>query len=152
MKNDWVKLVVVFALLISSVSCKKKGCTDSNATNFVEKAKEDDGSCVFERDQFIGSYNVKESCIYEDDATYKVDILEGPNTNEIVLENLYNEGQKIRAIVANNEATFNEDAVGITYEGTAFMTNGELNVNYEVCETFYYPCTDPESCTFVGSK
>ncbi len=28
-------------------SCKKEGCTDSSATNYDEKAKEDDGSCEY---------------------------------------------------------------------------------------------------------
>lgn len=34
-----------FALTISS--CKKEGCTDEAATNYDEKAKEDDGSCEY---------------------------------------------------------------------------------------------------------
>jgi len=31
-------------------SCKKEGCTDSNALNYSESAKKDDGSCITEQD------------------------------------------------------------------------------------------------------
>lgn len=33
------------ALMVSS--CKKKGCIDSNAENYCEKCKKDDGSCTY---------------------------------------------------------------------------------------------------------
>tara|TARA_B100001287_G_scaffold51633_1_gene40564 strand:- start:17293 stop:18456 length:1164 start_codon:yes stop_codon:yes gene_type:complete len=39
--------ILCFSLL-SIVSCKKEGCTDADATNYDEKAKEDDGSCTYE--------------------------------------------------------------------------------------------------------
>ncbi len=34
------------ALTLGAVSCQKEGCTDSTATNYDEKAKKDDGSCI----------------------------------------------------------------------------------------------------------
>ena len=37
--------ILCFSLL-SIVSCKKEGCTDADATNYDEKAKKDDGSCI----------------------------------------------------------------------------------------------------------
>lgn len=42
-------LILLFApLMIGAVtSCKKKGCTDETATNFNEKAKKDDGTCLY---------------------------------------------------------------------------------------------------------
>jgi hypothetical protein len=40
-----VTMSLGFALSISS--CKKEGCTDETATNYDEKAKEDDGSCKY---------------------------------------------------------------------------------------------------------
>lgn len=39
-------LFVFFGLFISS--CGKKGCTDSQATNYCEKCKRNDGSCVYQ--------------------------------------------------------------------------------------------------------
>lgn len=40
-------LVLVTALSMSVVSCKKEGCTDPEATNYNSKAKKDDGSCTY---------------------------------------------------------------------------------------------------------
>ena len=39
--------ILCFSLL-SIVSCKKEGCTDADASNYDEKAKEDDGTCTYE--------------------------------------------------------------------------------------------------------
>lgn len=42
-------LLIIFPVLIGTlfVSCKKKGCTDEIATNYNEKAKKDDGTCLY---------------------------------------------------------------------------------------------------------
>lgn len=45
-----ISKVVLIGILATSVllgSCKKKGCTDSTATNYSQKAKKDDGSCIY---------------------------------------------------------------------------------------------------------
>jgi len=41
-------LLMGAAIALTTVSCKKEGCTDATATNYSEKAKKDDGSCVYE--------------------------------------------------------------------------------------------------------
>lgn len=41
----FILLTVCFTLLWAG--CKKKGCTNPNADNYEEEAKQDDGSCVF---------------------------------------------------------------------------------------------------------
>lgn len=50
MKVNKMKLgmmLTIAALTLGTVSCKKEGCTDPTATNYDEKAKKDDGTCVF---------------------------------------------------------------------------------------------------------
>lgn len=39
-------ILSIICLVGTTQSCKKKGCTNSNATNYNSKAKKDDGSCV----------------------------------------------------------------------------------------------------------
>ncbi|MFT5821617.1 MAG: hypothetical protein ACI8ZM_002871 [Crocinitomix sp.] len=40
-------LILVSAVFLM-ISCKKEGCTDANAINYSEAAKENDGSCHYE--------------------------------------------------------------------------------------------------------
>ena len=43
-------LIITFAsflILVTTNSCKKKGCTDPSAVNYNEKAKKDDGTCLY---------------------------------------------------------------------------------------------------------
>lgn len=40
-------IFVAAALLMTSVACKKKGCTDPTAENYSSSAKKDDGSCYY---------------------------------------------------------------------------------------------------------
>jgi hypothetical protein len=42
-----ILIVITIFTVTSFTSCKKEGCTDSNATNYNSKAKKDDGSCTY---------------------------------------------------------------------------------------------------------
>lgn len=42
------KFLICLCIALLFFSCKKKGCTDINATNYSESATKDDGSCYFE--------------------------------------------------------------------------------------------------------
>jgi trimeric autotransporter adhesin len=41
-------ILLAVSFVLSVTSCKREGCMDSNATNYDDKAKEDDGSCEYE--------------------------------------------------------------------------------------------------------
>lgn len=139
-------------MLIVLASCKKPGCIDSTAENFNEKAKTDDGTCTYQRDAFLGTYVAgDESCDGFTDE-YTLSILEGPSTNQVIINNLYDFGAKIIGTVANHKVTFSEAVEGIHYSGTAFMLGNEITINFELCETIYYPCSEPEACSFSGIK
>ena len=51
-KNIIIGIFLIMGLTIAS--CKRKGCTDAEASNFDSKAKKDDGSCTFNA---VGSYD-----------------------------------------------------------------------------------------------
>ena len=54
-------------LAITTEACKKEGCTNADAVNYDEKAKKDDGSCVYE---YIADNNTfKEFMNWSNDAT-----------------------------------------------------------------------------------
>lgn len=50
---------IILGLTLTIASCKKKGCTDTNALNYSEEAKKDDGSCTY--------YKVPSNYMFTDD-------------------------------------------------------------------------------------
>lgn len=48
MKTIWFGLTLLIVGSTLTVSCKKKGCTDSSAINYNDEAKKDDGSCEYD--------------------------------------------------------------------------------------------------------
>jgi len=47
-KIKLINLAVLTLAVLTFGSCKKEGCTDTDATNFNESAKKDDNSCQYE--------------------------------------------------------------------------------------------------------
>ena len=50
----------VVAIAVAFSSCKKEGCTDQNALNYNDKAKKDNGTCIY--------YNIPSTYAFTDDA------------------------------------------------------------------------------------
>lgn len=47
MKVSKILVLSALAMTVAGTSCKKKGCMDTEATNYASEAKKDDGSCVY---------------------------------------------------------------------------------------------------------
>ena len=49
-----LKNIILTSSIIAfgAMSCKKEGCTDSTASNYTEKAKKDDGSCIYPKAKY----------------------------------------------------------------------------------------------------
>jgi hypothetical protein len=79
-------------------------------------------------------------------------VIEGGNKSEIILQNL-NNSVDVKATISGTNFTFKEDKAGITYEGSGYMngSNG-MTINLEICETYYYPCSDPDACSLSCTK
>lgn len=153
MKTKVLSLFIIGVLGISAFSCKKKGCTDSLAENYETKAKKDDGSCSYAMTKFLGSYTVNQDC-EGDLASYTLTITEGPHKDEVMLNNLQIDGfnVNVRAKVSGGNITFNEEQQEVVFYGSGYLTGNSITINYNACEAFYYPCSDPYSCTILGSK
>lgn len=58
MKLKTITILALSAMTIAVTSCRKKGCTDSSATNYEEKAKKDDGTCEYDATETVISGDI----------------------------------------------------------------------------------------------
>lgn len=61
-------------------SCAKKGCMDKFALNWNDDATEDDGSCYFDADMLIGTWNVSKT-FQANTTTYSATITRSENND-----------------------------------------------------------------------
>ncbi|MCE3294626.1 MAG: hypothetical protein K0R65_340 [Crocinitomicaceae bacterium] len=151
--NSFLKVSsLLFILALSFSSCKKEGCIDNLAENFDNDAKDDDGSCTYARTKFMGTYSVTQSCVIGGNDDFAMTVTDGPNKNEVMINNFGGMDINIRAQVSGGNISFKEEQTGVVYEGTGYITGNTLTINYETCDAFFYPCSDPESCTMTAVK
>ncbi|MEX2597167.1 MAG: hypothetical protein WEC59_09595 [Salibacteraceae bacterium] len=73
MKNLILFTTVLFSMIV--ISCKRDGCTDLYASNFDEKATDDDGSCIYEGCTDTDALNYSPSADIDDGScTYPSDV------------------------------------------------------------------------------
>ncbi|MFM2285340.1 MAG: hypothetical protein RLZZ543_837 [Bacteroidota bacterium] len=141
-----VVLLAFVTLTIAMPSCKKdkvRGCMNSVATNYAETATEDDGSCVFRRDKFIGDFTGSRNCsidtldslitmsvVVNDIDFNKVNLVNFPEDGITVVANVKPENEYGLKIEAQT-ITHGTDVYSITGEGTYEGTDQLLILNIE---------------------
>lgn len=145
------KLILIGIILsISTLSCKKEGCTDSTATNYDVEAKKDDGTCVYPepepdpRDPYLGNYLVKDSLFlggsFSETVTYVLQVTTGSTVSDtIYLNNLWNDGSNYLAIMAGSNFSIPSQQVSGPYYASGsgnftsnvitYETSGDVYVN-----------------------
>ena len=127
-KRSFLALILTFAMVFGS-SCKKDEEKNVN---------------------FLGTYNVVESCGLGGDDNYQITIVEGDAEDEIVIENFYNfPVAEVKANTIGNEIdialqSFNS---AVTFEGSGSLSDDILTITFTVEEG---GLTD--NCTIVATK
>lgn len=138
-------------------SCGKKGCTDAEATNYDADATEDDASCAFLRDQYLGTYNMTDNC---------TSVTSGPFTYVMTIEEGSGSKLKINLVRLSDytslscEATVTTSGFTITNYtytsgGSTFVFNGAGTLNgssLTIGYTILIDGTTTDTCSGSGIK
>lgn len=110
----YTRIIILSTILsVSILSCKKKGCTDCNATNYDMNAKKDDNSCQFVNEDLLGIYAVQDS-------------ITGPPTSEWYYASY--DLEISRSQCSPNNLTFSNYAnKNNNYSGTTFSVDCKIN-------------------------
>ncbi|NOQ72526.1 MAG: hypothetical protein GQ574_11020 [Crocinitomix sp.] len=109
-----IKSIIYTALIAATVvatSCRKKGCTNEEASNYDTEAKKDDGSCIFDpRDEYLGSYVVTDSSFgdgtFISTINYTLVVDKGSTVSDtIYLNNWRNTGDNYPAFLTGSSFT-----------------------------------------------
>jgi hypothetical protein len=128
------KLFIILSIgLFSSsfLSCKKEGCTDQQANNYSADAKTDNGSCKYDRDAFIGTFNMTYTASCDDGDVYNgnapITISSSSAAKNKVIFTW--EGMNLTGTIAGNSITIESQLVdGSTYSGSGSLNGSVLTM------------------------
>jgi len=142
-----ILLLFITFLALSVTSCKTEGCTDPEGVNYDADADEDDGTCTYARDPFIGAFNVNENCD-SGNYNYTMSVAEsGTSVSDIVLNNFGDFGVNVRATVSGSNISFNDTQNGISFSGSGSLSGSTLTIIYTASQAGY-----TDSCTKTAIK
>jgi len=147
MKNISFKALFVLMSLCSVImfsSCGDDaitGCTDSASNNYDALATEDDGSCSYDRDKFLGDYAMGTlSCtgllgmLLDNDAlTFTISEDVGGDKNAVVVSLTGSVPVAFGATIAGDVLTINQMLTNVPIDfGTGTPTDLDMNVGGEI--------------------
>ncbi len=146
---------LIISLFVLS-ACKKdttKGCTNPDAINYSTQADEDNGTCEFERDKFLGIWNGQKDCIFNPlDSTASIEI--GPSTDNVarmIINDFPDVGLSATAIVNSSETSeFIIDVQQITNDLDIYSISGKGIVYQNTLVINYYKTYDSSSIDTCG--
>jgi len=139
-----IHILSAFALIslgISSfTSCKDKidGCTDPTAENYNPDADLEDGTCITQRQKFLGLFSSSDACnIPPAPQNYFIEVRKSNvNLDDILLFNVSD--RFFNPVVATvNRTTFtierqDPDANGTYIQGDGSIVGNEISIQYEL--------------------
>lgn len=127
----------------------QSGCTDPSSLNYDENGDVDNGSCVYARDKFLGSFNViSDNC---EGASYIIRIDSSSQDDQKILINNLNNVSALTLTGLVNDNSFVIES--INFNGQTISGNGQVNSNvlsivYQVTASNGYTF----SCTVSANK
>jgi hypothetical protein len=128
-------VIMIGLVSVTYTGCKQEGCTDVDANNFSEDADEDDGTCTYDRDAFIGTYNNStDNCI--SGTSFNMTIAEGAGAkNQINISNFGGFGASVSAtgVVSGSAVTLQSGTLGSgisLLSGSGNLSGNLLTINY----------------------
>ena len=126
---------------------------DPLSENYNEQANVDDGSCVYARDKFIGSYNATETCTSgQYNWAMTIETI-ADDVTKVLTKNFGGFDFAIEALIDGNKITFDFDGI-ISGTAISIKGSGELRADGKTLD-FTYNAKIPnfeDNCVVVAVK
>lgn len=119
-----IRYLALIILLLPASACKKQaGCTKFGSENYDPDAIIEDGSCILNREKFLGTFTVSSDC---QDA-YDCTIAETDGDANVVIQGLADTLGEISAHVYYDNLTIEQQQVStsVTIEGAGVYLGGD---------------------------